>query len=154
VYENGHQVDVSRINATLRFANGSKYDQQGSINFVDVKVDRATDTVLLRASFPNPVGALIDGQLVRVDLESGRPEEKVVVPQAALITDQEGVYVFVVDDGKASIRRIKTGGESGTGIVVEKGLTGGEQVIVDGLQGVRPGTPVRATPLPQTSNRG
>lgn len=154
VYENGHQVDVSRINASLKFANGSKYDHQGSINFVDVKVDRSTDTVLLRASFPNPAGALIDGQFVRVDLESVTPEEKVVVPQAALITDQEGVYVFVVDDGKASIRRIKTGGESGTGIVVEEGLTGGEQVIVDGLQGVRPGTPVRATPLPQTSNRG
>ena len=151
--QEGRQVDVTGIKARLRFADGSKYDQQGSINFVDVTVDRTTDTVLVRATFPNPAGALIDGQLVRVDLESGKPEEKVVVPQAALIADQEGVYVFVVDDGKAAVRRIKVGGESGSGVVVNEGLEGGEQVIVEGLQGVRPGVTVRASPLPQTFSR-
>jgi membrane fusion protein (multidrug efflux system) len=149
----GHQVDIAGIKASLRFADGHKYDQHGSINFIDVTVDRTTDTVLARATFPNPAGALIDGQLVRVALETGTPEEKVVVPQAALITDQEGVYVFVVDDGKAAVRRIKTGDESGTGIVVNEGLAGGEQVIVEGLQGVRPGVAVRASPLPQTLGR-
>ena len=56
------------------------------------------------------------------------------MPQAALIADQQGVYVFVVEDGKAAIRRIKTGGESGTDVVVDEGLSGGEQVIVEGLQ--------------------
>ena len=83
-------------------------------------------------------------------LESGKPEEKVVVPQAALITDQQGVYVFVVEDGKAAVRRVKPGGESGAGIVIEQGLSGGEQVIVEGLQSLRPGAAVRANPLPQT----
>ena len=73
----------------------------GEINFVDVTVDRTTDTVIARATIPNPGGRLIDGQLVRVDVESGTPEEKVVIPQAALIADQDGVYVFVVEDGKA-----------------------------------------------------
>ena len=85
---------------------------------------------------------------MRVDLESGTPEEKVVIPQAALIADQEGVYVFVVEDGKAVIKRVKTGGESGANVVIEAGLSGGEQVIVEGLQGVRPGTAVRASPAP------
>jgi membrane fusion protein (multidrug efflux system) len=151
--QEGRQVDVTGIKARLRFADGSKYDQQGSINFVDVTVDRTTDTVLVRATFPNPAGALIDGQLVRVDLESGKPEEKVVVPQAALIADQEGVYVFVVDNGKAAVKRIKVGGEIGSGVVVTEGLEGGEQVIVEGLQGVRPGVTVRASPLPQTFSR-
>jgi membrane fusion protein (multidrug efflux system) len=70
-----------------------------------------------------------------------------VVPQAALIADQAGVYVFVVEDGKAALKRVKTGGESGTGIVIDQGLAGGEQVIVDGLQGVRPGAAVRANPV-------
>jgi membrane fusion protein, multidrug efflux system len=151
--ERGHRVDITGIKASLRFADGRTYDQQGSINFVDVQVDRATDTVVVRATFPNADHALIDGQLVRVDLESGTPEEKVVVPQPALIADQEGTYVFVVEDGKAVVKRIKTGGESGTGVVVEEGLSGGEQVIVQGLQGVRPGAAVRATPLPQTLSR-
>jgi membrane fusion protein, multidrug efflux system len=150
--EAGHGVDVKGIKAQLRFADGSVYKHPGQINFVDVTVDRATDTVLVRASFPNPDFALIDGQLVRVGLESGTAQEKVVIPQAALIADQQGVYVFVVDDGKAAIRRVKPGGESGPGIVIDAGLSGGEQVIVEGLQSLRPGAPVLATPL-QTIGR-
>jgi membrane fusion protein (multidrug efflux system) len=76
----------------------------------------------------------------------------VVVPQSALIADQEGVYVFVLEDGKAVVKRIKPGGESGTDVVVQEGLSGGEQVIVEGLQGVRPGAPVKASPV-TTLNR-
>jgi membrane fusion protein (multidrug efflux system) len=145
--EAGHKVDVKTIKVQLRFADGKTYDKEGEINFIDVTVDRSTDTVLVRAAFPNPSGGLIDGQLVRVALESSKPEEKVVVPQAALIADQEGVYVFVVEDGKAVVKRLKLGGESGADTVVEAGLAGGEQVIVEGLQGVRPGGPVRASPI-------
>lgn len=147
------RADIRNIKVQLRFADGSIYPQDGRINFIDVTVDRATDTVLARATFANPSGRLIDGQLVRVMLESGAPEEKVVVPQAALIADQEGIYVFVVEDGKAAIKRIKTGGERGTGVIVDQGLSGGEQIIVDGLQGVRAGVPVRASPMPQALNR-
>jgi membrane fusion protein (multidrug efflux system) len=134
----------------LHFSNGQAYDHLGTINFVDVVVDRKTDTMLVRATFPNPASFLVDGQLVRVNVESGKPQEKVIVPQGALISDQEGVYVFVVDDGKAAVRRVKPGGESGAGIVIEQGLSGGEQVIVQGLQSLRPGAAVRANPLPQT----
>jgi membrane fusion protein (multidrug efflux system) len=142
----GRQVDISNIKARLRFADGTTYQQQGSINFVDVQVDRTTDTILARATFPNPAGALVDGQFVRIELESGKPEEKVVIPQAALIADQEGVYVFAVEDGKAAVKRVKPGGEIDTGVVIDQGLTGGELVIVDGLLLVRPGSDVRATP--------
>jgi membrane fusion protein (multidrug efflux system) len=149
----GQPIDVKSIKVQLRFADGSSYDQLGRINFIDVTVDRSTDTVLVRASFPNPRGGLVDGQLVRVNVESGAPQEKVVVPQAALIADQEGVYVFVVEDGKAVVKRVKTGGESGTGAVIDEGLSGGELVIVDGLQSLRPGAPVRATPLAQSLGR-
>jgi membrane fusion protein (multidrug efflux system) len=145
--EDAHQVDLKAIKATLRFADGTTYDQTGQINFVDVTVDRATDTVLVRATFSNPAGGLTDGQLVRVTLESGTPKEMVVVPQSALIADQEGVYVFVVEDGKAVVKRIKPGGESGTDAIVQEGLSGSEQVIVEGLQGVRPGAPVKASPV-------
>jgi membrane fusion protein (multidrug efflux system) len=145
--EDAHQVDLKAIKATLRFADGTTYDQTGQINFVDVTVDRATDTVLVRATFPNPAGGLTDGQLVRVTLESGTPKEMVLVPQSALIADQEGVYLFVVEDGKAVVKRIKPGGESGTDTVVQEGLSGNEQIIVEGLQGVRQGIPVKASPL-------
>jgi membrane fusion protein (multidrug efflux system) len=140
--DSGREFDINGT-VRLRFADGSIYPQTGQINFIDVTVDRSTDTVLVRAAFPNPQGTLVDGQLVNVNLETGSPEDKVVIPQAALIIDQEGIYVFVVKDGKATVNRVKTGGQSGTGAVIDQGLSGGEQVIVDGLQNLRPGAPVR-----------
>ena len=150
----GQQLDVTQLKASLQFADLSKFDHEGTVNFVDVTVNRTTDTVIVRASFPNPKGVLIDGQLVHVSIEAGKPVEKVVIPQSSLIADQQGTYVFIVDGGKAVVRRVKTGGESGgTDIVVEDGLSGGEQVIVDGLQSVRPGTAVVAAPVPQLQDR-
>jgi membrane fusion protein (multidrug efflux system) len=149
----GQPIDTKAIKVKIRFADGTDYNQPGKINFIDVTVNRATDTVLARASFPNPTGGLVDGQLVRVLLESGTQVEKVVVPQAALIADQEGTYVFAVEDGKAVAKRLKLGGESGTDVVVDEGLSGGELVIVEGLQALRPGVSVRAAPLPASIKR-
>jgi membrane fusion protein (multidrug efflux system) len=148
------KVNPKDLKVKIRFADGTTYNQVGTINFIDVSVDRATDTVLVRATMPNPNGALIDGELVTVVLETEQPQEKVMVPQAALIADQEGVYVFVVEDGKAAIRRIKPGGEIGADVIVNDGLKGGEQVIVEGLQSIRPGQPVHAAPMPSSVKSG
>jgi membrane fusion protein (multidrug efflux system) len=152
--QQGQTTDITGIKARLRFADGSSYGQVGKIDFIDVTVDKPTDTVQVRAVFPNPSGALIDGQLVNVSLEAGKPEEQVVVPQVALITDQQGIYVLVVDGGKVATRRIKTGGANGEDIVVTEGLSGGEQVIVDGLQTVKPGMAVQANPAAPSLSRG
>ena len=70
-----HPVSVS-----LRFSDGSTYAQTGRIDFVDISVDRGTDTVTVRATMPNPDGVLIDGQLVRVAVQGDTPEEKVADP--------------------------------------------------------------------------
>jgi membrane fusion protein, multidrug efflux system len=144
----GKQVNREDIEVRIRFANGVTYNQVGTISFVDVMVDRATDTVLVRAKMPNPDGILVDGQLVTAVLQANQPQERVTIPQAALIADQQGIYVFVVEDGKAVVRRVKTGGEDGPDIIVNDGLKGGEQVIVEGMQSIRPGQPVLATPVP------
>ncbi|ACA16063.1 efflux transporter, RND family, MFP subunit [Methylobacterium sp. 4-46] len=152
--QGGPQPDRSKIAVRIRFSDGSTYDQVGRINFVDISVDRSTDTVLVRASMPNPAGTLRDGQLVQVALQTGMPEEKVVVPQGALIADQGGVYVFVVEDGRAVTRRVTVAsGAGGSDAVIEAGLSGGELVIVDGLQRVRPGLPVRAVPASAAAGR-
>jgi membrane fusion protein (multidrug efflux system) len=148
------QTHIDDIKVMLKFSDGSTYDQVGHINFVDVTVDRGTDAVTVRATIANPKGLLIDNQLVRVMLESGTPMEKLVIPQASLIADQQGSYVFVVEDGKAVVRRIKVGEESGTGVVIESGLSAGDLVIVEGLQNLRPGTAVRATPMPAITTGG
>jgi membrane fusion protein (multidrug efflux system) len=145
----GRKDKIKDVKIKIRFADGSSYNQEGSINFIDVSVNRATDTVIARATMPNPDGILTDGQLVNVTVEAGQPEEKVIVPQGALIADQAGVYVFAVEDGKAVIKRVKPGAERGGNIVVE-GLKGGEQIIVEGLQSVRPGQPVQASPVTTT----
>ena len=147
VQTEGKQIDPKQVKIRIRFADGTTYNQEGTVNFIDVSVDRATDTVLVRGTIPNPNGVLIDNQFVNVSVEAEQPEEKVLVPQAALIADQRGVYVFVVEDGKAAVRRIKPGGESGPNVVVNEGLAGGEQVIVEGLQSIRPGQPVQASPM-------
>ncbi|MDF3075753.1 MAG: transporter subunit, partial [Alphaproteobacteria bacterium] len=145
--ERGNQTGIASIKVRVRFSNGRVYDQVGAINFVNVKVDRATDTILVRADMPNPAGALTDGQFVQVVLESGTPTDRVLIPQSALITDQQGIYVFVVQDNKAVVKRVKTGGVSGAQMIVEEGVAAGDQVIVQGLQTVRPGAAVKATPV-------
>jgi membrane fusion protein (multidrug efflux system) len=145
--ESQRDKNIANVKVRIRFSDGTLYDQIGTVNFIGVSVDRATDTITMRAEMANPKGKLIDGQVVRVILEIGAPVEQVVVPQAALIADQGGVYVFVVENETAQVRRLKTAGEAGQDIVVAEGLKGGEQVIVEGLQDVRAGGPVRATPL-------
>ncbi|MER2266747.1 efflux RND transporter periplasmic adaptor subunit [Methylobacterium oxalidis] len=152
--QGGDRPDRSKVGVRIRFQDGSEYGQVGRVDFVNISVDRATDTVVVRAVMPNPAGALRDGQLVRVALQVGAPEQKVVVPQAALIADQGGVYLFIVEDGRAAMRRVKAGaGGTGPDTVVEEGLSGGELVIVDGLQRVRPGILVQATPVSQSASR-
>jgi membrane fusion protein (multidrug efflux system) len=90
---------------------------------------------------------LIDGQLVRVNIDTGVPQDKIVIPQAALIADQQGPYVFAVEDGKAMVRRVKLGEEVGTNISIDSGLRSGDQIIVEGIQGVKPGGAVLAVPM-------
>jgi membrane fusion protein (multidrug efflux system) len=145
------QPNINDIKVHLRFADNSMYQEEGRINLVDVQVNRSTDTILVRATFPNGAGKLVDGQFVRIELETAKPEEKVVIPQAGLLADQEGVYVFAVEGSKAVVKRVKPGAESDTGVVIDQGLTGDELIIVDGLSLVRPGIAVQATRSRQSS---
>ncbi|MBS0561772.1 MAG: efflux RND transporter periplasmic adaptor subunit [Proteobacteria bacterium] len=142
------------LTVRIRFSDDTAYPQTGKIDFVDVKVDRATDTVLVRATFPNPDDRLIDGQLVKVAVEAEKPVDKVLVPQTALIVDQQGPYVFVVADGKAAVQRVTIGGEYGPYAVIASGLKGGEQVVVQGMESLRPGAAVQASPVPPPAAGG
>lgn len=152
--QGARQRAEQQLTVRVRFADGTEYPEAGRINFVDVSVDRTTDTVLVRATIPNPNGTLIDGQLVRVAVQSAKPEEKVLVPQTALIVDQQGPYVFLAVDGKATVRRVKLGGQSGPYAIIDDGLKGGEQVIVQGMETLRPGAAVLASPAQPPANEG
>jgi len=131
----------------LRLPDGSLYERPGHLNFVDVTTDPGTDTVSLRAEFPNPEGILVDGQYVGVTAQAGEPRSAIMIPQAALQVDQQGVFVMVVDsDKKAEVRRIQTGQQVGPDVAVTQGLDEGDLVITEGVQKIRPGQVVSATP--------
>jgi membrane fusion protein (multidrug efflux system) len=134
-------------------ADGTAYPQTGRIDFADVQVDRGTDTLTLRATIPNPEGLLIDGEFANVTLEGAEPERAIVIPQAALLLDQSGPFVLAVEGGRAVAKRVTLGQRLGPDIVVTEGLAEGAQVIVDGIQRVRPGAPVQAVPA-QPAPRG
>jgi len=139
--------DPRKVVVRVRLPDGSLYDHTGQLNFVDVTTDPGTDTVTLRAEFPNPDGILVDGQYVGVVAQAGEPRSAIVVPQSALQVDQQGVFVMVVDgEKKAQVRRIRTGQQMGPDIVVTEGLKEGDLVITQGVQKIRPGQVVSATP--------
>jgi membrane fusion protein (multidrug efflux system) len=142
--------DPRAVAVKLRLPDGSIYSETGTISFVDVRVDRTTDTVTVRGTVANPKRLLIHDQLVGVIVEEAQPVQALVIPQAALAIDQAGPYVLVVDENStAEQRRIRLGGTYGSEIAVAEGLKEGEHIIVEGLQKVRPGQVVRSALRPQ-----
>jgi membrane fusion protein (multidrug efflux system) len=138
--------DLSTVRVKVRLPDGTLYDHTGSINFVGNQVDPSTDTVTIRAELPNPRRVLVDEQLVGIVVESAQPQQALVVPQAAVLTDQAGSYVLVVDgENKVEQRRVQLGEQTGRDVTIQTGLKQGERVVVDGLQKVRPGQAVQAT---------
>ena len=139
--------DARDLVVLVSLPDESAYDHPGRLNFIDVSTDAGTDTVTLRAEIPNPDGLLVDGQYARVTVQAGEPKSAVVVPQSALQVDQQGMFVVIVDaEKKAQIRRVETGAGQGADVVVSSGLKEGELVITLGVQKVRPGQVVDATP--------
>jgi membrane fusion protein (multidrug efflux system) len=129
----------------LYLANGARYPLPGKVDFSDVTVNSGTDTVLIRAVFPNPDGLLRDGSLVSVELTGGTPDPVLTVPQQAVQRDLTGPYVLVVDAaGVVEQRRIDLDRTTGGHAVVSSGLAAGERVITEGINKARPGATVNA----------
>lgn len=142
----------------IRRVDGSLYENPGRIDFIDTSVNRDTDSLLLRASIPNPIregaqvnqaGArsLIDGQFVTVLLEGAEPVQAIVIPRSAVAQDQQGFFVYVVDgENKAQRRNIRMGTSTAESATIESGLEVGDKVVTEGLQRVRPGAVVNPAP--------
>ena len=147
----------------LRLPDGRIYGQNGKVDYVSPTVATNTDTVTVRGVIPNPLlpgeppGAaapreLFDGEFVTVMIEGVEPITVLAIPRAAVLSDQQGDYVYVVDaQNKAQRRSIQLGQSTPSTAVVSNGLKEGELVISEGLQRVRPGevvSPGPATPPP------
>ena len=148
----------------LKLPDGSAYGPTGTIDYVDPTVSPTTDTILVRARIPNPPlrqaepgkpvdRPLIDGAFVAVRVEGIQPVMTLGIPRAAVLSDQQGDYVYVVGEGnKVEQRRVKLGQSTPAIAVIADGLKEGETVISEGIQKVRPGAVV--VPSPATTTAG
>jgi membrane fusion protein (multidrug efflux system) len=157
---------VNAVVIKIRLPDGRLYDQTGKVDFVNNTIAQNTDTLTIRGVIPNPtlhdpsttdgpVRELTDDEFVTVMLEGVQPVEVLAIPRSAVLSDQQGDYVFTVGtDNKAEQRRIQLGQSTPTVAAVISGLALGDKVIVEGLQRVRPGQPVSpgpASPLIQSN---
>ncbi|HEY0236978.1 MAG TPA: efflux RND transporter periplasmic adaptor subunit [Afipia sp.] len=148
----------SAVVIRLRLPDGRQFEQKGELNFVNNTIAQNTDTITLRGVIPNPtlygpptvtntLRELTDGEFVTVLLEGVQPVEVLAIPRSAVLTDQQGDYVFVVNaDNKAEQRRIQLGQSTTTLASVVSGLALGDKVVAEGVQRVRPGQPVTPGP--------
>jgi membrane fusion protein, multidrug efflux system len=147
--------DAVRIRIVL--PDGKTYGQTGKLNFIDNTVSTSTDTITLRGTIPNPplqqkgvdsvVRDLYDGEFVTVLLEGAQPVDLLAIPQSAVLTDQQGSYVFVVgDDNKAHRQNLQLGQAQPPEVSILSGLKEGQTIVVDGLQRVRDGQQVSPGP--------
>lgn len=145
--ENG--IKPTELSVRLKLENGTAYAEQGTFKFSDVAVDEATGSVTLRAAFPNPNNALLPGLYVRAELGTGTRPNSILIPQGALFRDAEGnPLVWIVGkDNKAEQRKITLGDAIDNRWLVTSGLKAGDQVIVEGLQGLTAGMTIEPTPM-------
>jgi membrane fusion protein, multidrug efflux system len=139
------RTDAARhAEVRLKNADGHDYPVKGRINFAGSTVDPKLGTVQLRAEFANPGLALLPGQFVKTTLVAGT-QEAIVVPQGAVVQNDQGRFVWVVGpDGKAMQRKVDTGNWVARDWIIKSGLAAGDQVIVDNLIKLKPGVAVKA----------
>jgi membrane fusion protein (multidrug efflux system) len=138
----------------IRLSTGQTYQGAGQLDFVNNEVDAATGTIAVWAVFDNPDGLLLPGQYVTVLVTRSQPKLMPVIPQSAVLEDHDGSYVLVVEDqGRVTMRRVKTGPVIGINWAMESGLEVGEMVIVDGTQKAQPGHIVKTVTAKEQSGR-
>lgn len=147
--EDGQVKGLANNQAAVRITleDGTEYPYPGKLLFSDVTVDEGTNTVTLRAEFPNKDRVLLPGMYVHTKLEQAIDEKAITVPQQAVIRTANGSVVMVVDkDNKVEAHPVQTGGTQGTDWIVTQGLNSGDRVIVQGLQKIAPGATVSTVP--------
>ena len=119
-------------------ADSSKVDEAGALAFLDNAVDSLTGTVTAKARFENQKDGLWPGEYVRVSVELDVQGGVTAVPSAAVLAGQDGNYVFVVKGDSAVVQPVTTGRAVGDMTTIDKGLTPGERVVVDGQSRLTP----------------
>jgi membrane fusion protein (multidrug efflux system) len=135
---------LERVEVQLILEDGTAFPVVGHLDFLDLSIDESTGTAALRAEFPNPNAALLPGQFVRARIFAGNRADGVLIPQRAVKLAADNASVMVLDaKNNATPRPVKLGAMVAGQWAILDGLKPGDRVIVDGLQKVQPGQPVR-----------
>src|SRR5262245_45050559 len=138
---------IYKLTGTLIFLNGKQYSHDGTLDLLDVGLRSETGERPGRVTFPNKEGIIIPGQFVTVRFHGVSRSSVMLIPQRAVLQGPKGPIVYVVDaDNKVEIRDVKATAWKGKQWLVEEGLAAGEQVVVDSLQRIIPGSTVKPVP--------
>ncbi|WP_416307419.1 efflux RND transporter periplasmic adaptor subunit [Neptunicella sp. SCSIO 80796] len=148
---NSNASDQAQVK--LKLEDGSTYSHTGTLQFSEVTVDPGTGSVTLRAQFDNPEKLLLPGMYVRAVIVEGVKAEAILAPQNGISRNSKGEATAMVvnKQGKVEARVLQADRTIGSNWLIEKGLAAGDQVIVEGLQKVRPGASVQARPASSSS---
>ena len=132
------------------FSSGQKYKYKGVQDFHDNKIDESTGTITMRGTFPNPDDELIHGDFGKIIIYSKEKDSTPVIPQTATLENQEGRYVFILDENNLpKMSYIKTMGQTDDDKwIIQSGVKAGDRILTSGLQKVVPGNPVRIVQAP------
>jgi len=148
----------SQNKVKLILEDSSTYPLTGTLQFRDVTVDSTTGSVILRAVFPNPRGFLLPGMFVRAVFQEGIRKAAILVPQQAVSRDPKGnpMVLIVNNEGKVQQQMLTIDRAVGNTWLVTAGLSNGDKLIIEGIQKVKPGIPVKAVPFETETekNRG
>ncbi|MBF6616017.1 efflux RND transporter periplasmic adaptor subunit [Pollutimonas thiosulfatoxidans] len=147
------RMGQARVPVLLGLTGEAGYPRSGELASVDNVLDPASGTIRVRAVFDNPDGSLVPGLFARIKLGSSAARPAILIDEKAIGTDQNKRFVVVVDEhNKTAYREVHLGATQEGQRVVEAGLRAGERIVVNGLQRIRPGDPVR--PLPALASAG
>jgi RND family efflux transporter MFP subunit len=140
--QRGLAAKKGKVPVFLGLANEDGYPHQGYLDFIDNQVDPGTGTIRARGVFENKNRQFTPGLFARIKLEGGEKHEAVLIDDRAVGTDQDKKFVLIVKDNAAAIQFVQLGPIVDGFRVVRGGLKANDRIIVNGLQRVRPGTPV------------
>ncbi len=132
-------------NLTIVLADGSTYPLKGKLTQVDRSISEGTGTLTLKAEFDNPDKLLLPGMFAHLQANVGTKKDALLVPQRAVTEIMYKTFVYVVNsENKVEMKEVKLGARVGRLWVVESGLDGTENIIVEGTQKVKKGSVVKA----------
>jgi len=143
------QNGANQKKVKLIMEDGAAYPLEGILQFRDVTVDPTTGSVVLRVVFPNPNGILLPGMFVRALVQEGVDKQAILVPQQAVSRDPKGNPLTLIVDAQSNVqlRMLTLDRAIGDQWLVSSGLAPGDRVIIEGMQKVKPGAPVKTVPF-------